>query len=146
MTINYARIKQLIAQLGEMINNNLSKLLNAQLNDDLDGINSAYNLNLGLNTIGNLVDDRLSQNNGLTPLNAQTNNDIDKSSKTLSNQDINRKRTLRFQHHNIGKRRISPAKDRGTHPAYLILRRVLSKDPKKLKDIMPRKMLLRVIY
>lgn len=46
----------------------------------------------------------------------------------------------------LGQRRISPSKAKGTHPAYNILKRLQAADPKKLKDIMPRKMLLRAIY
>ncbi len=41
---------------------------------------------------------------------------------------------------------MSQAKIKGTHPAYAILKKILAKDPNKMKDVMPRKMLLRVIF
>lgn len=45
----------------------------------------------------------------------------------------------------VGKRKMQH-KSRGTHPAYIILKKIQAKDKSKLKDIMPTKMLLRVIH
>lgn len=79
----------------------------------------------------------------LTPM-AVSNTAVSKGSKgSKSNNDSTTKKG--FKEFNFGKYR-SQAKIRGSHPAYGILKRVLAKDPNKMKDVMPRKMLLRVIY
>jgi hypothetical protein len=71
-----------------------------------------------------------------------TNNAITRSSKSNDPQ----KKIFKFKEFDFGRKRMSQGKLKGTHPAYGLLKKVLAKDPSKLKDVMPRKMLLRVIH
>ncbi len=99
---------------------------------------------LGLHPPILVVQDEHSTNQGydrLAPM-AATNNALSRSSKS---NDPNKK-GFKFKQFDFGRKRISQSKLKGTHPAYLLLKKVLAKDPSKLKDVMPRKMLLRVIY
>lgn len=82
--------------------------------------------------------------------NVNSVNSPDKSAKsTVSNNmsDIKKPKAKNWYHYlYLGQRRISPSKAKGSHPAYIILKRLQATEPKKLKDIMPRKMLLRAFY
>ncbi|TNV87114.1 hypothetical protein FGO68_gene8085 [Halteria grandinella] len=130
---NRARIVQIVGQLSDMIQSNQQKTLQLTTQDDNFPMpKEDYDDN------ASFVNPPFTNNN--------TSNTPDKSSKSVSNHEFVRKRgALKFAHYNIGQR-ASPEKVKGTHPAYAILKKIQSKDPKKLREIMPRKMLLRVIY
>ncbi|CDW88315.1 ef hand family protein [Stylonychia lemnae] len=57
-----------------------------------------------------------------------------------------RRKTFKFQLFNLGRKRMSRVRKQGSHPAQVMLKKLINKDPKNLKDQMPRKMLLRLIY
>ncbi|CDW78073.1 ef hand family protein [Stylonychia lemnae] len=58
-----------------------------------------------------------------------------------------RKRAItRFQQFNFGKKRKAPSRKHAQHPSMALLKKMVDKKPGKIKDIMPRKMMLRVIY
>eukprot|EP00347_Sterkiella_histriomuscorum_P010195 403377241 len=60
-------------------------------------------------------------------------------SPNIKLKDPNKKKAItRFKLFKLGRRRISRVKKSGTHPAQIMAKRIISKDVKSLKDVMPQ--------
>ena len=129
------RVKELLTQLSELLTAAADRMVNIAEYDEGDNQTMAGQTN---NEGGHEEMEKMESSVVTASKNA--------ASTMSGGHEWGRKKTTRFIQMKLGRRSPSIQKTKGHHPAYVMLRKVLSKNPNKLKDMMPRKMLLRVIY